>query len=306
MTAIIQDTASVLFVLALGYFSGKRSMFTQDQAEGFNRLVLNYCLPAMLFVSIAHSTRQQLWSDRTTLVAAAIVLMGWYLASLAVAKFFFGHSREEAVIAGLSASTPTVGFLGIAVLAPLFGAGAALTVATVALVVNLVLVPLGVILAAPASTKLSAALMQAIEQPIVIAPMIATAMVAAGIRFPSVADAPLALIGHATSGVAVFTAGLVLAAHTFRLNLEVAWNVVIKLVLMPASMLALGLAYGIGGEMLEQLILIVALPPVFAGMILAVRYNTYVEIASSTLITNTLLFVVAAPAWIAVARSFGA
>jgi malonate transporter and related proteins len=53
MTAIIQDIASVFAVLALGYFSGKRSMFTHDQAEGLNRLVLNYCLPAMLFLSIA-------------------------------------------------------------------------------------------------------------------------------------------------------------------------------------------------------------------------------------------------------------
>jgi malonate transporter and related proteins len=306
MTAIIQDIVSVFFVLALGYFSGKQSMFTQDQAEGMNHLVLNYCLPALLFVSIAHSTREQLFSDSTMLIVAAIVLVGWYLAAFLVAKLFFGHTRQEAGIAGLSAGVPTVGFLGIAVLAPLFGAEAALTVAVAALVVNLALVPLGVTLVAPAGTKSSAALMQAIEQPVVLSPLIATAMVVAGIRFPTVADPPLELIGHATSGVAVFTAGLVLSAHKFRFNIEVAWNVVIKLVLMPATMLALGRALGITGGTLEQLVLIAALPPVFVGMILAVRYHTYVETASSTLIVSSLLFAVAAPMWIAIARSFGA
>jgi malonate transporter and related proteins len=116
MTAIFQDIASVFFVLALGYFSGKQTMFTQDQAEAFNRLVLNYCLPAMLFVSITRSTREQLFSDSTMLIVAAIVLVGWYLATFLVAKLFFGHTRQEAGIAGLSAGTPTVGFLGIAVL----------------------------------------------------------------------------------------------------------------------------------------------------------------------------------------------
>jgi hypothetical protein len=45
MTAIIQDIASVFFVLALGYFSGKQGMFTQDQAEGLNRLVLKTTTP---------------------------------------------------------------------------------------------------------------------------------------------------------------------------------------------------------------------------------------------------------------------
>jgi predicted permease len=306
MTAIIQDIASVFFVLVLGYFSGKQSRFTQDQAEGFNHLVLNYCLPAMLFVSIAHSTREQLFSDSTMLMAAAIVFVGWYLATFLVAKLFFGHARQEAGIAGLSAGAPTVGFLGIAVLAPLFGAEAAMTVAVAALVVNLALVPLGVALVAPVGARPLAALMQAFEQPVVLSPLIATAMVVAGIRFPTVADPPLALIGHSTSGVAVFAAGLVLSAHKFRFNLEIAWNAVIKLLLMPASMLALGRALGITGGRLEQMVLIAALPPVFAGMILAVRYHTYVETASSTLIVTVLLFAGAAPIWIAIAQLFSA
>jgi predicted permease len=96
----------------------------------------------------------------------------------------------------------------------------------------------------------------------------------------------------------------VLSAHKFSFNLEVAWNALIKLVLMPASMLALGRALGITGATLEQMVLIAALPPVFAGMILAVRYHTYVEPASSTLVVTALLFAVAAPMWIVIARSF--
>jgi malonate transporter and related proteins len=138
-----------------------------------------------------------------------------------------------------------------------------------------------------------------------VGPLIAIAMVVAGVRFPAVADPPLELIGHATSGVAVFAAGVVLSAHKFRFNVEVAWNAIIKLLLMPASMLALGRALGLAGETLEQMILIAALPPVFAGMILAVRYHTYVETASSTLIVSSLLFAGAAPMWIAIAARFG-
>jgi malonate transporter len=305
MTAIIQDIASVFFVLALGYFSGKRSMFTQDRAEGLNHLVLNYCVPAMLFLSIAHSNTEQLFSNSTMLIVATIVFVGWYLATFLIAKLFFGHTRQEAGIAGLSAAAPTVAFLGIAVLSPLFGSPAALTVAVAALVVNLAQMPLGVALVTPAGNRTSAALMQAIEQPIVLAPLIATAIVVAGIRFPTVADAPLELIGHAISGVAVFAAGLVLSAYKFRFNVEVAWNAVVKLVLMPASMLALARAFGITGAPLEEIVLIAALPPLFTGVILAVRYRSYVETASSTLVLTALLFAGAAPIWIAIARSLG-
>jgi hypothetical protein len=50
------------------------------------------------------------------------------------------------------------------------------------------------------------------------------------------------------------------------------------------------------------MVLIAVLPPAFAGMILAARYHTYVEAASSTLIVTSLLFAGAAPMWIAIAR----
>ena len=68
MIAILQDIASIFFVMALGYVAGKRSTFTQDQAEGLNHLVLTYCLPATLFVSITGSTREQLFSDSNMLL----------------------------------------------------------------------------------------------------------------------------------------------------------------------------------------------------------------------------------------------
>jgi predicted permease len=94
-----------------------------------------------------------LFSDGTILIVAAIVIAGWYLAAFLVARLFFGHSRQEAGIARLSAGVSAVGFLRIVVLGSLFGAEAALTVAVAALVVNLALVPVAVTLVAPAGTK---------------------------------------------------------------------------------------------------------------------------------------------------------
>jgi malonate transporter and related proteins len=58
------------------------------------------------------------------LIVATIVLVSWCLAVSLLAKLFFGHTRQEAGIADLNGRAPTVGFLGTAVLAPLFGVGA--------------------------------------------------------------------------------------------------------------------------------------------------------------------------------------
>lgn len=274
MTAIIQDIFAIFFVLFLGYIAGRRSLFDQNQAAGFNHLVLNYCLPALLFVSIANSSRETLFSDVRMLGLSVVVLLSFYFLCFFLAKSAFGHDRREAGIAGLSAAAPTVGFLGMAVLTPLYGGSAALSVAIVALVVNVLLVPLGMFFVAPAGTRPSAALLHAAKEPVVLAPLIAIILVIVGLRPPEIIQAPLALIGHATSGVAVFAAGLVLSAHKFQLNAEVAWNSVVKIILMPGVMLLLALLLGESGQKLEELVLLSALPPAFSGIVIAGRYQT--------------------------------
>jgi predicted permease len=48
---VITVVLPVFFVLALGYFAGRARKFNSDQVAGLNELVLDYALPAMLFVA---------------------------------------------------------------------------------------------------------------------------------------------------------------------------------------------------------------------------------------------------------------
>lgn len=306
MTAIIQDIVSIFFVLALGYFSGKRNAFTQDQAGALLKVVLNYALPAVLFVSIVRSTRAELFAEWNMLLTTFIVLIVSQIVVFTVAKFIFKHSHRESGIASLVAGAPTVGFLGIAVLAPMYGAEAGLTVAIVALIVNVIMVPIAIFLIAPDGSKPTDALVHAVKQPVVLSPLIAVILVIANIPVPSWVLPPLGLIAHANSGIAVFAAGLVLSAHKLTVNAEVIWNTMVKLALAPAAMLLLAMSFGINGAHLEQLVLLAALPTLFTGIVLSGRYQLYVELGSSTLIVTTVLFALAAPAWIAIVRAVSA
>ena len=177
MTAIFQDIVAIFAVLALGDLAGRRNAFTADQAEGLLHLVLTYALPATLFVSIARSTRAELFSDGRMLALAAVVLTGWQAVAFAVARRGFGRNRREAGIASLTAAAPTIGFLGTAVLVPTFGPPAVLSVAIVALVINLVQIPLTVFLIAPADSRSGRGVAERRRQPLVLAPLLAVLLV---------------------------------------------------------------------------------------------------------------------------------
>ena len=62
----------VFFVLALGYFAGKRNAFDADQSAGLSKLALTFALPASLFVSMT-DIRKDLLLEQGRLVLALVL-----------------------------------------------------------------------------------------------------------------------------------------------------------------------------------------------------------------------------------------
>ena len=58
--AILLALAPVFFVLALGYASGRLRIVDNHQVDGLNALVMNFALPASLFVATASASRSEM------------------------------------------------------------------------------------------------------------------------------------------------------------------------------------------------------------------------------------------------------
>lgn len=309
---ILTDLIPIFVIMILGYVSGKRNAFSAGNASSFNKLVLNYALPAALFASIVKADRAMLFSDVKLLVISLAVIIGLYFWAYFSCQKFFKRTKKEAAVCGLIAGAPTIGFLGFAVLSPIYGSDptTGLVVAVVAIVVNAVAVPLCLYLLnpggdAPASggaAKQKSALVSAVTQPVVLAPLLAVLIVILGIKFPPQILPSFDLIAKANAGVAVFAAGLTLSSNKFEFDKEIFYNSFIKLILMPAAFLVIGKLFGMGGEKLQMLVLAGALPPVFSGVIIGSRFQIYVRTGTSSLAFSTLLFMLTAPLWIYVSR----
>lgn len=313
---LMKDLVPIFVIMLVGYLSGKNGAFTDKNAQSLNKLVLNYALPAALFVSIVKADRTMLFSDLTLLLISLVVIVACYFASYFSAKKFFKHTKAEASIAGLIGGAPTIGYLGFAVLEPIYGTTATvgLVVAIVAIIVNAIVIPIALFLLNPsaqtvgntqASVKTSwtnSALMNALKQPVCWSPILAVAIVLTGFRFPSIFDPTFNLIANANAGVAVFAAGITLSANQLQFNKEVIFNSFMKLLFMPAVLLVVGLVFGMNGAKLQMLVLCGALPPVFSGIIIGSRFQTYVRTGTSSLAVSTMLFAVTAPLWVWLSR----
>ena len=359
---LIADILPILVIMILGYICGKRNYFDNDQMQGLNKVVLSIALPAALFVSIVKASREMLFSDLTLTILSVVGVVGMFLLSFIICRKFFHHSIQEAAVCALIAGSPTIGFLGFAVLDPIYGntVDTNLVIAIVSIVVNAITIPLGFSLinwgqskdkaklAASDTSKASAsgaavpavpepadakkdkviastgevdvaaasdkghgsassssgsalhAVVNALKKPVCWSPLLAVALVIIGVRFPSELDPCFDLIAKANSGVAVLAAGLALSTVKFSIGKETLWNTFFRLILTPAVFIGAGILLGMAGDgdKLSMLVMAVALPPAFSGIIISSRYNIYVREGASTVAVSTVGFVATAILWV--------
>ncbi len=309
---LFADLIPILVIMAIAYISGKKNVFQVGQSQVLNKLVLDYALPAALFLSIVKADRKMLFENATLSIISLVGLVALFMLSYFTIQWFFKRTKPEGAVCALVAGSPTIGFLGYAILDPLYGTGieTGLVVAIVAIVVNAVTIPIGLYLlnsgndSTDGSTKSKGnPLLDSLKQPVVWAPILAVIFVLLGIKVPTQMDPTFQLIAQANSSVAVFAAGLTLAAYKFELDWEIAYNTFFKLILMPGIFLAAGLFFKLNGLTLQMLVLGVALPPAFSGVIISGQYNVYTRQATSSLAVSVIGFIIAAPAWVYLAKT---
>lgn len=310
---IIYAIVPIFVVMIAGFIAGKKGAFSGTDAKAFNKVVLDFALPAALFVSIVDASREMLVKDiKLSLISLVGIMVCFMIVYFVYAKCFRKNTAADGAIMALVCGSPTIGFLGFAVLEPIFGTTpyVALVVAIVGIVVNAIGIPVGLSLLnsanerlkplAPGQKKPSAwrPVIHALEQPVAWAPILAVIWVIVGLPWPKWASPSFDLIKGANASMAVFAAGVTLSAVKVNVNWQAILGVILKLFMMPAFVLALGLIFHMDLLNLKMLVVACALPPAFSGIIIASEYDTYVATSTSSLALNMVVFIGALPLWI--------
>ena len=218
---ILYAIVPIIVVMLAGFISGKKGVFTGEDAKKFNKVVLDYALPAALFVSIVQATREDLVKDIRLTLVSTVGIMACFMAVYFVFRMFKKNTGADAAVSALISGSPTIGFLGFAVLEPIFGTSpsVALVVAIVGIVVNAIGIPVGLSLMnaslekqMPGKKHESAwkPVLNALEQPVAWAPILAVIWVVVGIPWPDYLSPSFNLIAKANASMAVFSAGITL------------------------------------------------------------------------------------------------
>lgn len=307
---ILYAIVPIIVVMLAGFIAGKKGAFTGEDSKKFNKVVLDFALPAALFVSIVQASREDLAKDIKLTIVSAVGIMAVFMAVYFIFKYCFKkNTGADAAVSALISGSPTIGFLGFAVLEPIFGVNpsVALVVAIVGIVVNAIGIPVGLSLMDASLAKQNPdhkktnpwkPVLHALAQPVAWAPILAVIWVLIGIPWPKELSPSFDLIAKANASMAVFSAGITLSAIKIQINWQAVLGSIMKMIVMPAVILALGLLFKMDADNLRMLVVAAALPPAFSGIIIADEYDTYVATGTSSLTLSVILFIGFCPLWI--------
>jgi len=326
LNIILSALLPMVVTFLLGFVAAWRHDFGSKDAPTLNRMVLVYAVPLALFAGTVTTSRAALGQDIPLVIALCVAIIGLYGVVFLFSHFVLRMQVGMSALAALTASAPAVPFVGPAVLGELFGGLSAIPIAIASLVINLTVVPVTILLLAldsggrdrqentpvgeegehSASSSRSSAsvfaakLAETLKEPIVWAPVLAFVIVLSGFPFPQLIVRSLALLGHASGGVALFACGIVLASGKIKVNRSVLFLVFLKNILEPALVLG-GLRWiGYGNPIVSEAVLTTAIPTMPIVIMFALQYRTAEAEAASAVFLSVMSSIVTMGVFIAV------
>lgn len=297
---VLNAMMPVVVTLMLGVIAAWHQDFDEDAASVLNRMVMMYALPLALFAGIVATPRSQLEGDITLIGVVVVGLLAGYFAPLVVSRWVFGRDMMTATLQAIAIGGPSVAFVGYPVLGYLFGESAAtIPIVISALVLVLVQVPISMVLLASEAAKrgdksgppvsVAASIVSALKQPMVWGPVVGFIIMVAGVPIPMAFRQSMALLGHATAGVALFASGVILFSRRVTFNLPVAITTLSRNILVPAAVWGMVVLLGIEPKTADVAVLTLAIPSAVICVILAVQYHAAEQEMASTLFFSTML-----------------
>jgi len=302
---ILNSTVPVFFVIALGYFAGRTRDIDNHHVAELNALVMDFALPASLFVAMVQTPRHLMLQQGTLIIILTVSMLVIYALHFWLQISMFKLNSREASVESLTTGLPNFASAGLPLISSVFGAANTVSVGISIAVGSIVLSPLTLVILeasekttddVPALRRIPRAIGKSILKPVVIAPIIGMVLSLSGVTLPSLLGASLTLIGVGAGGVALFLTGLILSSQPFKLNRNVASGTLLKNIIHPLLAAALVAALSVSPMVGRETIILCAVPSGFFGILFGLRYGVLSQDAGSTLIASTILSAVTLPA----------
>ncbi len=296
---VVSALLPVVLLIAIGVIASRAKFIRAEATKDLSNLVFMVLTPALLFrtMSTVHVEQLNFKPVAMYFVAALLLFVGVMLSR--------GLNRRAAVLA-LAATFSNTVMIGIPLIGLAYGQTGLVTLFTLISVHSLVLLTLATVVLEMVSARedrlaggggqrhmaltVLSAIKSGIIHPVPLPVILGLLFAQTGLVLPEVVDRPLQLLGNAFGPVALVLVGAMLTQVRIGTHLSAALGIsLLKNLVLPSLMAALGLAFGISGLPLTVMIVTAALPMGANVFLFAQRYEVAQELVTASLAVSTVL-----------------
>lgn len=286
----------ILLGAALGYARWPNDLFWPQM----ERLIYFVLFPAMLVATLATAEVDQVPVGRLACVLLGAIggfgLLLWRLRRW----LQLGPAAFTSVFQGAVRFNTYVGVAGAAALHGSLGATtAAVAVALMVPVVNVMCVASFVAVGTLGRARMGKSVMALVKNPLILACLLGIGLNLSGIGLPGWSQDTVALLGRAALPLGLVAVGVALRpAALLRVDRGVLATNSVKLLLMPALVLALSWVLQLDPVSRDVALLFAALPTATSAYILARQLGGDAELMAAIITGQTLLAMLTLPLWL--------
>jgi hypothetical protein len=312
----VEIVLSIFGLIGIGYAAVRFGIVRPTVADALAEFVFVIAVPVLLFRTLATadfsgSSPWRLWTVYFVVMASI-----WILADR-LTRRLFGFTARRGLVAGMSATYANLVLIGIPLVDRALGEEGMIVVLLLISIhtplVMFVTVVANEWLVAHEGTErrpLDRAMLWTLAQPLVTNPiLIAVAAGAfwriAGIPLTGVPATVVDSLARVAGPIALFSVGAALVNYGIGRQVRPAILLAtLKLLLMPALVLAGALAVGLPPRTVEAVTLLASTPTGVNAYIVASRFGTGQALASNTLLYSTAAAIATVGLWLVLLRTF--
>lgn len=296
MLSILAVTAPIYLIMLGGYAAVRGGLFAAADMRVMGRLVIYFCLPALLFRTLAQQPLADILNGAyiAAYAAGSLVTLG---AFTWLARAVLRRPLPLAAMFGLGAASSNSGFVGYPIAMQLLGPPAGVALALTMLVENLLVIPLALVIAdsrkGTARKVLQDSARSLVRNPLVLAIVAGFAFALLGWELPDPVARTLQIVATGATPLALFVVGgSLVGLELSGQRQDIVTVAVGKLLLHPLAVFGfLALLPPLDADLRTAAVLIAAMPMLSIYPVLAQRYGHERFCAAVLLATTTTSFV---------------
>ena len=297
-----------LCYITFGYVMKIKGVVKEDFLQQLNKMVFKVFYPFMTFYNIYKADASSLPRPVMLIFCGVSILVLEVILVLTVPRLVKENPRRGVIIQAIYRSNFVL--FGLPLTVSVFGdvasSVAAMVVTVVITIYNTTSVVILEMFNSEGKTDVKTILVNVVKNPLLQGAMVGLVFFFLGIHVPKSLLTPIAAFADATSPVALFVLGGTLHFNAIRGNLKYLVPALsLKLLVLPAVMLALGYAFGLRDLELFLLVAIYGTPVAAASYPMAQNMGGDGELAGQFVVISTVVAVGTLFGWIFFMKSVG-